>query len=319
MQQSISVNNLVMPHIRQLLERQAELKITTANIAGATLIDCGIRCAGGWQAGLLFARICLGGLAEVSLTWNDFGDLHLPAIEVCTDFPLEACMASQYAGWFLKTEDYQAIGSGPVRALLHKEEIFTKLGYEDSQSETAIICIETAAYPTESAVRLLCDKTGLPAESIFILAAPTASAAGSIQIAARSVETGLHKMSELGYDLHKVQSGIGSAPLPPVAKNDFQALGRTNDVILYGASVSYAMEDDDDALRELARKLPSSASRDYGKLFANLLKEYGNFYDIDPMLFSPAQVWLHNRRSGKTFHAGFIRSDILEQSFAVDN
>jgi methenyltetrahydromethanopterin cyclohydrolase len=307
-----------MPYIQQLLEHQGELKISASGIFGATLIDCGIQCRGSWQAGLLFARICLGGLADVNLAWSDFGGLHLPAVQVCTDFPREACMASQYAGWFIKTDDYQAIGSGPMRALLHREEIFSKLGYEDSQSETAIICLETAAYPTESAVRLLCEKTGLPADRIFILAAPTASEVGSLQIAARSVETGLHKMCELGYDLQKVQSGIGIAPLPPVAKNDFMALGRTNDVILYGATVSYTVEDDDDTLRELSRKLPSSASRDYGKLFGNLLKEYGNFYDIDPMLFSPAKVWLHNRRSGKTFHAGSIRSDIIEQSFAVD-
>ncbi|HEX2200631.1 MAG TPA: methenyltetrahydromethanopterin cyclohydrolase, partial [Gammaproteobacteria bacterium] len=40
-----------------------------------------------------------------------------------------------------------------------------------------------------------------------------------------------------------------------------------------------------------------------------------NFYDIDPMLFSPARVSVTARKTGKTFHAGRLDEKLLEQSF----
>lgn len=314
MPEGVSVNRLAMGCVEQLLRRREELKLLETKIAGATFIDCGIKCPGSMAAGILFAQACMGGLAEVHLGWQDFDGLRMPSVEVYTDFPREACMASQYAGWFLKTDDYQSIGSGPIRAIIHSEDIFQKLGYQDSGSQ-AVLCLETAEYPTRAAVELALAKTGLAAEGLYILAAPTASPAGLLQIAARSVETGLHKMAELGYDLHRVVNGIGHAPLPPASKNDFQALGRTNDAILYGATVCYTMDDTDDALAELAEKLPSANSGDYGKLFKELWGQYGNFYDIDPMLFSPARVVLHNGNSGHSFSAGKVRGDLLATSF----
>lgn len=318
MGRTLSVNALAAVVARGMIERQAELGIRTETVAGATLVDCGIKCEGGWQAGLLFSKVCLGGLGEVGLSWLDFGPHRLPVVQVATDFPREACMASQYAGWFLKAEDYQAMGSGPARAKMHTEEIFDKIGYVDDKSAEAVLCLETDKYPTEAAVRLVAEKCGLPAEKIIILAAPTASPAGLLQIAARSVETGLHKMAELGFDLHKVKGGLGVVPLPPASKNDFKAMGRTNDAILYGATVSYRVEDEDAALAELAAKLPSQNSKDFGKLFSELWEQYGNFYDIDPMLFSPAEVFLHSEKTGHSFHAGAPRPDILARSFGLE-
>lgn len=315
---AMSVNSLAMAYVRQLLEQQDELKVAVDKIAGATLIDCGIKCPGSRQAGILFAKACLGGLGEVGLSWQAFGQMQLPVVEVYTDFPREACMASQYAGWFLKTDDYQAIGSGPVRSIIHSEDIFEKLDYMDEYGRHGVLCLETDEYPTVSAINLALEKTGLEPDCLYVLAAPTASAAGTLQVAARSVETGLHKMAELGYDLAKVQNGMGYAPLPPASKNDFQALGRTNDAILYGAVVSYTMDDADDALSELAQKLPSSNSHDFGRLFKELWKQYGNFYDIDPMLFSPAKVMLHSSQSGHSFVAGTVREDLLAASFGME-
>ena len=68
----------------------------------------------------------------------------------------------------------------------------------------------------------------------------TASIAGSVQVIARSVETALHKMHEIGFDLTQVRSGFGIAPLPPVAADDLVGIGRTNDAMLYGGEVTLA-------------------------------------------------------------------------------
>ena len=73
--------------------------------------------------------------------------------------------------------------------------------------------------------------------SVTLLVAPTASLAGGVQVVARSVETAMHKLAELKFDLARIVSAHGSAPLPPVAGDDLAAIGRTNDAILYGARV----------------------------------------------------------------------------------
>lgn len=314
---ALSPNLQALPYVNQMLEHQEKLRVASSKIQGVTVIDCGVNVLGGWEAGLIFAQICLGGLAQIKMQWHDFAGLRWPAIEVITDHPVRACMASQYAGWFVKKDKYSAMGSGPARAVVHSEELFTKVGYEDS-SPTAILCLESRKLPPEDAVNWIVGRCGLRAENVYILVAPTASLAGSVQIAARSVETGLHKLMELGYDLGLIESGWGISPLPPVAADDLSALGRTNDAVLYGATVQYNLQDEDDHLKSLVGKVPSSSSRDYGLPFRELFERYGNFYDIDPLLFSPAEVWLSNLKSGGSFHAGAIRPDLLKKSFNLE-
>jgi len=313
----LSPNLQALPYVQRLLEKPHQYRVEIRKISKATVIDCGINAPGGWEAGVLFANICLGGLAQVALRWADFGGLRWPAVEVVTDHPVRACLASQYAGWFVKKEKYTAMGSGPARAVVRSEELFAQLGYADS-ADVAVLCLEGRKLPTEEAVDWIVEKCCCPPEKVFILIAPTASAAGSVQIAARSVETGLHKLMELDYDLSLIESGWGIAPVPPVAENDLVALGRTNDAILYGTTVHYTLDDEDERLQSLVGRVPSSSSKDYGIGFQELYERYGNFYDIDPMLFSPAEVWLSNKRSGRSFRSGGIRADLLKKSFKLE-
>lgn len=313
----LSPNLQALPYVNQLIEQQKRLKISAGKISGVTIIDCGVNVPGGWEAGIIFAAICLGGLAKINMFWADFDDLRWPAIEVRTDHPVRACMASQYAGWFVKKGKFSAMGSGPARAVVCSEELFEKLGYQDS-SQTAILCLESRKLPKEETVDYIIEKCGCQPENINILVAPTASVVGSVQIAARSVETGLHKLMELGYDLGLIEDGWGISPVPPVGGDDLSALGRTNDAILYGTTVKYNLQDEDENIKSLISKIPSSSSKDYGLPFQQLFERYGNFYDIDPLLFSPAEVWLNNRKSGYSFHAGSIRSDLLNQSFMLE-
>lgn len=313
----LSPNRLALPFVNQLVEQPDYFKVEVKIINNTTVIDCGIHVPGGWEAGVVFANICLGGLAKITMHWSDFGGLHWPAIEVITDHPVRACMASQYAGWFIKKDKYSAMGSGPARAVVHNEELFEKLGYTDS-SNIAVLCLEGRKLPTEEAVNWIVEKCGCRAENVYILIAPTASAVGSVQIAARSVETGLHKLMELGYDLSLIKRGWGIAPVPPIGETDLRALGRTNDAILYGTTVQYTVDDEDEHLQAFMDRVPSSSSRDYGVGFQELFERYGNFYDIDPLLFSPAQVWFSNQRSGRSFRFGEIRPDLLMKSFGLE-
>jgi methenyltetrahydromethanopterin cyclohydrolase len=61
--------------------------------------------------------------------------------------------------------------------------------------------------------------------------------------------------------------------------------------------------------------VPASASRDYGTAFYDIFQRYqGDFYKIDPLLFSPAEVWLTSAETGRTFHAGRLNAEVLTAS-----
>ena len=130
------------------------------------------------------------------------------------------------------------------------------------------------------------------------------------------VETALHKLHELEFDVGRVVSGFGSCPLPPVARTDPEAIGRTNDGVLYGGQVELTVDASDEELEAIVPRLPSSASRDHGEPFGSVLERAGwDFYEIDPLLFSPAEVRLTSVSSGRSFHAGGVDIDVLERSF----
>lgn len=282
-------------------------------VAGARIIDLGIKAEGGLQAGLRLAECCLAGLGTVQLVPAPvFGG---PAVQVATDQPVAACMASQYAGWQIAKGKYFAMGSGPMRAIAAKEELFTRIGHQET-APCAVGVLETRKYPTDEVIAYLCEACHVPPAELTLLAAPTASQAGTVQVVARSVETALHKLFELGFDLRRVQSGYGVAPLPPVAPDDLAGIGRTNDAILYGGDVALWVRGDDDSLADVVSRVPSSASRDYGAPFSEIFERSGrDFYKIDPHLFSPARVTLINMDTGRSFSAGAMAPEIVQRSF----
>ncbi|HKW41178.1 MAG TPA: methenyltetrahydromethanopterin cyclohydrolase [Gemmatimonadales bacterium] len=300
----------------RMVANGAALRVAVRTLPGGTrVIDAGIEAVGGYGAGLAFAQICMGGLGDIEYVPVVIAGEPWPGVRVWTDHPAVSCMASQYAGWAIQVGKYFAMGSGPLRAHARVErELFGKLGYAE-QATRGVLALETRAPPTDEVAAWVGQKAGLAPSQLTILAAPTASLAGGVQISARILETGLHKMDTLGFDVKKVVSGIGTAPLPPVAKNDLRAIGRTNDCILYGGHARYTVDAEDAELAELVPKIPAAASKDYGTPFYDIFKRYdGDFYKIDPLLFSPADVWLTSVRSGNTYHAGHLNPEVLRAS-----
>lgn len=284
---------------------------------GTRVVDCGIEAAGGIEAGLLMADVCLADLARVQVQQGSVGDWSGPLVAVHTDQPLLACMASQYAGWQIAVGKFFAMGSGPMRAVAAKEPLFAEMKLKEL-SDRVVGVLETSKLPDAEIGKHIAAACQVSPDHVILLAARTASIAGTLQVVARSVETALHKLHALGYDLKNVASGFGSAPLPPVAKDDLAGIGRTNDAILYGGQVTLWVRDDDARLAELGPKVPSSASPDYGEPFATIFERAGrDFYKIDGMLFSPAVVMLMNLASGKSHRFGELRPDILAKSFAT--
>lgn len=283
---------------------------------GTTLFDFGIDVLGSVESGELLARVCLADSATVELVDPDPSLGEWPQIAVASDQPIAACMASQYAGWEVAGEKFFAMGSGPMRAAAGREPLFDDIGYRE-QSAECVGVLEGAKLPPEAICREIADKCGIEPQKLTLLVAPTSCMAGTFQVVARSLETALHKLHELGFDLSRVVKGTGVAPLPPVAKDDLTAIGVTNDAILYGGSVALEVTGDDASLAEIGPKVPSSASSDYGRPFAEVMAKYNNdFYQIDPLLFSAAQVKFVNIETGNQFEFGELNRELIETSFA---
>jgi methenyltetrahydromethanopterin cyclohydrolase len=296
--------------------KAAELRVGVHRLeGGARVLDVGVTTSGGLAAGRALAEICMGGLGHVTFVPLTIGGETWSGVHVWTDHPAVSCMASQYAGWIINPDGFFAMGSGPIRAKARVErELFAKLGYAED-TVRGVLALEGRAFPTDDVAAWVATKAGLAAGAITFVLAPTASVAGGVQIVARVIETGLHKMDTLGFDVTRVVSASGTAPIPPVAKNDMRAIGRTNDCILYGGQARFLVDAADEELAALADRLPASTSSDYGTPFRDIFTRYDNdFYKIDPMLFSPAEVWLTSSSSGRTFHAGRLDPDVLRAS-----
>lgn len=282
---------------------------------GTRVIDCGIAAPGSVAAGLVLARVCLADLGEVTLQSGHLPDSSARQVAVSTDHPIAACMASQYAGWEIKGAGYFAMGSGPMRAAAAREPLFEEIGQRE-QADRCVGVLESSKFPPDEVCQQIAAKCGIEPSELTLLVAPTSSTAGTLQIVARSVEAVLHKLHELKFDLARVVRGQGTAPLPPVADDDFAAIGATNDAILYGGQVTLDVRGDDARLLEVGPRVPSSASSDYGRPFADVLARYKNdFYQVDPLLFSAAQVTLVNLDTGSRFCFGEPNVEILQRSF----
>jgi len=297
-------------------ENAAELRAGVHTLTGGSrVLDVGVKTPGGLAAGRTLAEICMGGLGHVTFVPLTIGGETWSGVHVWTDHPAASCMASQYAGWIINPDGFFAMGSGPIRAKARVErELFAKLGYAEDAIR-GVLVLEGRTFPTDEMTAWVAAKAGLEPGALMFVVAPTASVAGGVQIVARVIETGLHKMDTLGFDVTRVVNASGTAPIPPVAKNDLRAIGRTNDCILYGGQARFLVDAVDEELAALAERLPASTSPDYGTPFRDIFKRYDNdFYKIDPMLFSPAEVWLTSTSSGRTFHAGRLDPAVLRAS-----
>lgn len=320
MKNAVSVNAQATRLVESMVADAASLRIdVTRGSLGERLIDAGSRCKGGVDAGLRIAEICMGGLGHVALVPDPATPNWPWAIVVRSSLPVIACLGSQYAGWNLSHKDengsFYGLGSGPARALSRREPLFEYLGYADS-CDSGTLVLESAKAPPPAVVEKVAHDCGLAPQQLSFIFAPTQSLAGSTQVVARSLEVALHKTHELGFPLDRVVDGMAAAPLCPPHPDFVVAMGRTNDAIIYGGQVHLFVTGDAGDAKSLAERLPSRTSHHYGRSFAELFKSVnGDFYAIDPMLFSPAKVIVTAIDKGVTFHAGELHLGLINASF----
>ena len=312
----ISINKLSDNLLNELNDNANKYRLKISkNTLGTTIIDAGIKAQGSLEAGLKISEICMGGLGSVSINSCNFSDLISWNITVSASQPVLSCLASQYAGWSLSHNDFFSLGSGPARALAKREKIFDEIGYSDQYSKTSIV-LETNKIPPNEIIEKISKDCKVAKDKITIILAPTTCMVGNLQVVARVLEVALHKAHELKFPLNKIVDGIGSAPIPPIAKDTLTGMGRTNDSIIYGGNIFLTINGSSDEAKKLAKELPSQNSKDFGIPFKEIFEKYqGDFYKIDGSLFSPARVSINSLESGETFHGGIIKTDLVEKSF----
>ena len=288
MTKPVSVNAHALPIVKYLIANSDKLRLKIDTFAnGATLIDAGIETLGSLEAGRLIGEICMGGLGTVTLTQGGPFSGWPTMVNVHSTNPVISCLGSQYAGWSLSHGEgkgaFYALGSGPARSLAVKtrdgvevpvEDLYKELGYRDASGETAIV-LEVDKIPPVELIDHVAKACQLDPPKISVILTPTSSLAGGMQVVSRVLEVALHKAHSLHFPLENIIDGVASAPVPPPHPNFVQAMGRTNDAILFGGTVHLFVKGEDEAAENLANELPSSVSKDYGRPFANVFKDYG--------------------------------------------
>ena len=328
----VKINELTLKLVNEIIENAAILGAKVNKLSsGQTVIDL---TNGTWEAGRLLGEICMGGLGTVEFSSTTIDGHYFPTVNVNTSEPIISCMASQLAGWSVKLKKevekdgkikkkvvFQSLGSGPARAKAKGEELFNEIDYSD-ESNCAVIVFETRNMPSEEVMAIVTDKCKVPAENTYAVCAPTAGLVGSIQVAARIVETGIHKMHEIHFPLDVIMDGFGTVPVAPVAKDDFAAMGPPNDAMFAVGQTFYTInveKEKEVELFELLKKAPASTSSSYGKPFNTIFKEAEyDFYKIDPGLFAPALYTVNNVKTGKTITVGKLDNNLLKLSFGIN-
>lgn len=306
----MNLNQNAVKIAREMLEKEEELRIKSVEIGGATVIDCGVKAKGSCEAGNLFIKACMGGLAEVDYYLSDFG---LSLVEVTTAYPALACLGAQKAGWHVKEDDYSALASGPGRILAKKpRETYEKLGYEEN-AEEALVALEAARYPPKTVVEKLAKACNIAAENLHLLISRTASLVGSMQVSGRAAETALYRLDKLGYDINQIEYVVASAPIAPIVGGDAKMMGVSNDMVIYGSRVYLSSRAKVDV-----EKIPSNNSPAYGKPFAEIYKEAGyDFYKIDQSIFAPAEVYFNDITNGTLMRAGKVNLEVIKRSVGI--
>ena len=317
-----SVNKASQPLVDQLVDDAKALQLEINTLSNGTrIVDAGVNCTGGLEAGRLIGEICMGGLGTVTLGTNSGFENWPWSVNVHAKTPVLSCLGSQYAGWSLSHKSEQgkffALGSGPGRALAAKEEILKEFAYKDNAESTCIV-LEVDSYPPVEIADKVAKDCGINADKLTFILTPTSSLAGVMQIAIRVLEVAMHKAHVLNFPMEKIIDGYGVTPVAPPGGDFMTGMGRTNDAILYGGMVQLFVDCSDEEAEDLANKMPSNTSSDYGRPFGEIFKAYEyDFFKIDPMLFSPAKIIITNAKTGKSYTAGKLNEVMLKTSFGL--
>lgn len=321
---NLSVNREALKLVKRVLDFPEFYSVDVTTLSNKAVIIDGSK--GSYDFGQLVGEICMGGFGTCQFTNILLKGIFIPGLLVQTSHPVMALIGSQKADQISikiqkgeKKKKYNYMVSGPFRAKTRLDSaLFDIIKYTDDSEETVIV-FESSLIKDENLLNQVFAKCNLEPEKTIAIFTPTNSIPGTIQIAARIIKTGIHILREQNFNPHYLKYGMGITPLAPLAKDDLQAIGRTNDSIIYGGRVYLTVDvpaEEESKMVELLNKCPSNVSSSYGKPFYNFMHDVNfDFSKVDSKLFAPAVLTINNLRTGKTFSAGEVNDDILWRSY----
>jgi len=307
------LNRMATELVDEAIDFAEELAIEVHTLSGdAAVLDFGVDLPGGVEAGLLLAEIQTAGLATLDTRLDEVAGAPLTHVECATDQPALALLCAGKAGWEVSAGAFDALGSGPARALVAEEPVFGRINYRD-EFDLAVLALESDRLPDERVAAQVAERAGVPESGVFLPTYATASVTGSVVAASRAAELAVFRLVELGYDPLDVLSATGSAPLAPVAGDEQSALAATQDALAYGGAVHLVVDRPFDRFDEIV----STAGTEYGTPFADIYESVDWQYDQLPLeLFGPAQVTV-DVIGGDTHVVGDRSEELLAESFAL--
>ena len=249
------------------------------------------------QLGIRVAEASMGGSGEVKIDRNQIN------VKI-NKHPAIATMSCQLAGWSIRIDGKNKLGSGPARILAQKpKDVIDRIGYHE-HSDRAALVLETDVLPDKKTCLEILEKT--KSKELIIAAFRGDSRIGLINVISRVVETALFRLYNLGYDIKRVVSCEGTAPIPKLSED---VMFVSNDAIIYGGSVTLKTMDWDE---KLTKKTVSNASKVYGRTFKEIFLEAGDFYKIDPDIFAPAKLTIIDLENGAKYPVGEINEEIIK-------
>lgn len=314
----LSVNKRAMEIVKTIIKEKDALNIGVYTLNnGSTVIDMGVNYTGGYQAAKHLVEITLGGLGYLQYsTFNLYG-LELPQVEIYTDNPVTACLSCQLSGWplpELKTDNIVPLISGPIRTIVKEDKFAKVFPYTDINDEV-VVALQGGLIPDVKLTDYLASKSGVDPKNVYVLTAATGSLPGMVNVVARTLETSLWRLHALGFNPEKVISAWGRAPIPPIAKDEYTSMIRSNTFVYYGGTVGLTVDCDDKEITDILPKivLSKETTKQYGIPFGKLLAEAnGNIFEMRKFTHSVTKVNFYNIRSGNTFKYGEIDPVVMQ-------
>ena len=315
----IQVNKRAMPRVSELIEDADALKVKVHQIAGSTVIDAGVEATGSYHAAKLITEILQGCTNDVSYSIfpERIGNMYFDAVHVHSTHVVIEQAGCNISGWELRPGKFAPVLAGPGRCVARKDGdwLSSYCDYSDD-SDIAILTVEQGQMMSEEDVKDLQEATGVAKEKLFIIVAASGSIVCSVQVAGRILEQTLHRLKEESFPLESIQEAHGFCVIPPVVKDDLLAMGRLNDVLLYGGQSTFTVDTEDSEIEKVINKITSDKSAVYGEMFEEIYARHGyDFYQVPMDIYSPAKVAIINQRTGRTFQAGEFNIPILKKSF----
>jgi methenyltetrahydromethanopterin cyclohydrolase len=173
----------------------------------------------------------------------------------------------------------------------------------------------------------IASKCKISPENLYLVMAPTASVAGSVQVSAHVLEDSLWRLTDyLDYEYSKVKYITGSSPISPVYPEIWRRPGITPDDMIRNAGrihfYVYSSEGDD--LQKIADEMIIEKTQAFGKPFFEILNSGIFSKGLDKKTLGRegwtyviAEAMVTDLRTGKVFKAGKIHADLIRKFMGI--